>query len=764
MNDLHLHKMNISRIFLPKFRGWIAPLFGLLVSCVTPVSQVPEKPTRQVLADSVFIQEEHHAFPVGTDRKANEVRSIAVDNRQRVWIATADGIFRKEPGSSDWIAVLDGEDRGPAYAVAVDARGDVLLGTWNGLYSWHEGQTTRKNGPKPPISAIALHADHVYALGPNGIWQSNEQGWEEIPCGVARTVRDAVTDETGALWVATNAGLYRIKDGKTVLYQDTRELLSCYAKSIAFGPDHTQWVAVLGGVSVRKENKLLRNLTPAEGISSANVNCVRQSPDGTMWVGTDVGVVRYDAEYHHTLLFSKRWLLDDQVNALAFDREGNGWIATNKGVSQIRRRPMTLAQKQDYFYDRLMKRHIRPPWTCGSIRLDAPGDTAHWHPSDDDNDGEYTGGYLAMESFRYAVTKDPDALDKARKAFRYLRFLHEVTGKPGFFARSVIPTDWKTMHDPNRSFTERELAEELVKDPRRKSVEVRWHPSADGKWLWKGDTSSDEMDGHMMGYFFFYEYAAEASDKEEIRKHIASLMGGLMTNHFNLEDIDGTHTHWGVWSPDQLNRDPDWSSEKSLNSFELLAYLKLAAHVTGEARFQKAYQDLMEKEGYLDNAAQLNNKNPAWQIYFDRTMEGYIFPILIKYETDPTLKRFYQGLIDEWMKGQESGENLINNLTYALATGKIVNVPQTVSFLREIPLDLVDWHIDHTLREDVQLVRRPILEEMQVSELPPPAIRPTVRWDKNPWDAKNGNPMNEKEPVFWLWPYWMARYLHIIAG
>jgi hypothetical protein len=91
-------------------------------------------------------------------------------------------------------------------------------------------------------------------------------------------------------------------------------------------------------------------------------------------------------------------------------------------------------------------------------------------------------------------------------------------------------------------------------------------------------------------------------------------------------------------------------------------------------------------------------------------------------------------------------------------------VEQTIEFLKDTPLDLVDWPIDHTLREDVKVVHSPILEEVQISELPPASIRATVRWDKNPWAAIQGNPSQVREPVFWLWPYWEARYLGIIEN
>ncbi len=76
-------------------------------------------------------------------------------------------------------------------------------------------------------------------------------------------------------------------------------------------------------------------------------------------------------------------------------------------------------------------------------------------------------------------------------------------------------------------------------------------------------------------------------EKQLVRDHVSRIMDYLIKNNYNLVDIDGKHTRWGVWSPEQLNGDPDWSSEKSLNSFELLAYLKFAAHITGNEKYRK---------------------------------------------------------------------------------------------------------------------------------------------------------------------------------
>jgi len=733
-----------------------------LSSCRTPPKMEVSKPVSEAWQDVPFVQETHDGYQISKNKADNEIRSIAVDKEQNVWIATPSGVFLKKPDNRVWVPMILGEQGGPAYTVTINDNGDVLFGAWDGLYRYRNHQLKKEEGVKAPVSEICKDGTGNYALGPYGIWRYQAEKWVRQEYQIARSVRDASTDKDGNLWVATDAGLYRCRDGNTTLFQNVSDLISCYVHAVSFDPAGNIWAGVLGGVSVRRGDLLIKNLTSDQGIPSAHVNCIRQSPDGVMWVGTDVGVVRYARDGSHSLRFSKRWLTDDKVNDVAFDAEGNAWIGTANGVSEIKRKMMTLQDKKDNFYAQLMNKHMRDPWTCGILRLDNPGDTATWHNSDDDNDGEYTSGYLAMESFRYAVTKDPDAKIKARKAFDFLKYLQTVTGTEGFFARSIVPTSWTKVNDANRRYSPQEVAEELVKDPRYKPVETRWRKSKDGKWLWKGDTSTDEMDGHMMGYFFFYELAADADEKAMVRDHVKKIIDQLIVTKYNLTDIDGSPTHWAIWSPEQINHDPDWASERSINSFELLTYLKFAAHLTGDEKYEKEYRRLIDQEGYLDNVSHLNQKNPAWQIYFDRTLEGYLFPIIVKYETDPKLKAFYNQLIDEWMAKQPSGENLINNLMYAYATGKKVNIPQTIEFLKDTPLDLMDWPIDHTLREDVKVVRSPILEEVQISELPPASIRATVRWDKNPWGARQGDLTMVREPVFWLWPYWMARYQNII--
>jgi hypothetical protein len=714
-----------------------------------------------VYRDTAFSQEYHEAYPVGPTPTHNEVRSIVVDAHDNVWIATPRGIFVKKVNEKQWINAIPDQDQGPSFNVEVDKDSAVWMSTGNAIYRFKNNKIEKIPGAEGPISTFCRAKEGIYAAGPYGIWLYSNYGWTKKEYSIARSIRDMISDDHGGLWVGTDVGLYHSTPTGTKYLIGKDRLLSAYVRGVEVKGNYL-WAAGLGGVTILQNEDQITTLLPKDGIPSIQVNCVRRSPNGDMWIGTDVGVVRYSPDSSHSLLLSRRWLLDDHVNDIAFDKNGNAWIATQEGVSAVKKKKMTLASKQNYFYDVLMRRHIRDPWIAGQCRLPIAGDTTKWEPEDDDNDGEYTGNYLAMESFRYAVTKSEDAKEKAGKAFRFLKLLQEVTETDGFFARTIVPAQWTFFHDGNRTYTDHQLADELVKEPRFKPVTTRWHKSEDNKWMWKGDTSSDELCGHMFGYFFYYELVADEEEKKIIRTHVAKIIDHLMAHDFCLTDKDDKATRWGVWSPDKLNRDPEWSPDRSLNSMELLAFIKLAYYMTQDDKYQREYLRLIKEEGYLDNMNNIPNQDPAWFIYYDVILAAYQYPILLKCEKDPELLTFYHQHIDRWMELRKGDKNPLINFIYSFSTNKKVELESSVGLLKDTPLDLIDWTIDHTKREDIDIVHHPVLDEFQVSELQPASIRSTIRWDKNPWAVNTGNHHLEREPVFWLLPYWMGRYLDMI--
>ena len=101
------------------------------------------------------------------------------------------------------------------------------------------------------------------------------------------------------------------------------------------------------------------------------------------------------------------------------------------------------------------------------------GDSAIW-----------TGHFLAAESFRYAVTKSPDARVNIMTALQGIRQLLDVTGND-LLARCAIPEDSPYAGDI--------LSEEGNSHPIFTGI-------VDGrKWYWVGDTSRDQIVGVMFG-------------------------------------------------------------------------------------------------------------------------------------------------------------------------------------------------------------------------------------------------------------------------
>jgi len=717
----------------------------------------------QSVADTPFVQEyaEHHR--VGKTADENDVRAIAVDKEGRVWAATKAGIYALEKGT--WKKTMSQQEAGPTYDVVVDNSGTVWVGAWNGLYRFAKGTLHKVNGISVPIAVLCESKGEVICAGPDGMWRGSGEKWAQMKGNWASSVRAIVPDPHEGIWIATSIGLYHDTDRMDALYHTSDELLSSNLRALAVSSDSRLRIGGTGGIDVYESGKRVAHFTGEQGLPCTDVRCLAFTPGGALWAGTGLGVARYDGK-NWSLRHSKRWLPDDDVRDIVIPEHDTAWIATGAGVTTIRGRTMmTLADKADHYLKICLARHVREPYLVERCFLRVPGDTTTFAPMDTDNDGQYTGMYLAMESFRYAVTRDPQARENARKAFHAMEFLQTVTGTQGFVARTVIPSTWARMADPNERISPQEYAERHVIDPRWKKVEPRWRPSADGKWLWKGDTSSDEITGHMFGYLFYYDLAADETEREHVRNLVARIMDYVIDGGFVLKDIDGKATRWAVWSPEKLNRDPDWRPERGVNSVEILSFLKVAYHMTGNEKYQKSYRYLIDKHGYAENTRRAKVTVPSERTHIDDELLALAYPGLLKYETDPELKKIYLEGLNHWYQNIANEYSPFYGFVYGGVVGRDFGFQGCVEFLRDTPLDIVQWTVDNTRREDIKLVRRPELEVLQTDRLLTASERGIIRWDENPWRTIQGDDgRTESSGVFWLLPYWMGRYYGFIEA
>ncbi|MBN2091706.1 regulator [candidate division KSB1 bacterium] len=717
----------------------------------------------QIITDTPFKQEFHHPYQIGKSPVENDILAIAVDSTQGIWAASQAGAFLLAKNTKIWYQKLPVNQIGPVFDIAVDEKNTVWIGAWNGLYLYAKDKIQKIENITYPISKICVSKSHAAAFAPDGYWILSGKKWEFYPLKSAASIKDVLMDSAGTFWIATGMGLYYQTADSVQLFRHPPDLLSADVRALVYDNQQNLWIGGLGGISVYQNQQMKQYFTPENGLPTIFVQCLNRNHDGRMWIGTQKGLIKYDGKTW-SLRHSRRWLMDDDVRDIAFDRNGTAWIATAKGVSAILQKPMTLAQKANHYLRICLNRHVRPPYLVEKCLLKTPGDTSSWQPRDDDNDGQYTSMYLAMESFRYAASKSAQAKENAQKAFAALHFLQTVTETPGFVARTVIPVTWKNMADPNEKISDADWAYRRIQDPREKRVENRWRLSKNGKWCWKGDTSSDEITGHMAGYLFYYDLVADSLEKITVRDHVCKIVDYIIDGGYVLKDIDGQHTRWGVWSPEKLNNDPNWAAERGINSVEILSYIKLAHHVSNNPRYHDEYIKLLYEHHYLQNVLEAKSLNPSWRTHIDDELLALAFPCLLIYEKDPAILQVYQQSIERLYTAVKDDQSPYFIFTYSLCTGKMQDLNAALAYLRDAPLDLINWRIDNSWREDLKLVHTPEFEQIQTNRLLPPSERGIIRWDNNPFAAVQGDGGHtESDGVWWLLPYWIGRYSGFIT-
>jgi hypothetical protein len=721
------------------------------------------------IPDTPFYQDYHEAYPLKTPAE-NDVRALAFDAGGRLWAATGAGVRYLESGQ--WKTPEGGAALGPAYALYRDARGQIWVGAWNGLYRAAPEKVSPAGIAGTPIGAIRGRRNEaeetIFAAGPHGIWRSENGAWQKIKGAWQTAIRALLPTPDDRLWIGTASGLYLQElsgpQPASTRYSRPDVVLSSNIYALTELPDGTFCIASTGGLDFYRGTQRVRSLTAKDGMPNRQARAVARDADGRLWIATKLGVARYD-NGRWSLRHSRRWLLSDDARDVVIGPDGTAWVATAAGVDAIRRKKMTLAEKADYFLKMLRARHIRPPGLVGPAVLVTPGDLSRSFIEDDDNDGEHTGMYCAMESMRYAVTQDPTARENAKAAFHALRVLQQATGTPHFIARSVLPLGTAPRHEVDRTFTPQEIAEMNRANLREKIIEKRWIPSKDGQWLWKRDASSDEVDGHMFGYAAYYDLAADEAEKKLVADQVDRIIGGIIDHGYVLQDIDGKGTEWGNWSPESLNGDPNWHEERAGNSVEIIAFLGVAYHVTGKARYQEAAKFLIEKHGYDKNMLDTIFDTPSERTHIEDELLTMVYHNLLTHLIFPSLKATAQTSMQRWHEACARDGIPFYDFVYNRFSGKQVPLERAVETLRDWPLDMIEWTVDNSQREDVQKDLTPGTDEGMLTRLLPRSEMGLCMWDQEPYRAVIGRGGDrEDKPTDWLLAYWMGRYYGLLTA
>ncbi len=465
--------------------------------------------------------------------------------------------------------------------------------------------------------------------------------------------------------------------------------------------------------------------------------------DGRVILSSEAGLIIL-SNGSRKYLPATRWACEKDINCAIVSGD-SVWTATNSGVSKITETEMTLEEKADYCFNLVEEKYVRTLGYVTGIGNIKNCDINTGKPNITDNDGLWTQIYVGCLSYAYAVTKNEKYLEAARRSMNAMVYLTKISGVKGFTARAV-----RFEGEPGFGTVVKRDGQE-------------WHKAPNGECEWLGETSSDEMTGHFFGFSLYYDFCANDEEKALIKEVLCDIVDHILEHNYRLCDVDGLPTTWAIWDPDQLNRNNMWVWEKCINSLELLTFLNVAYHVSGDEKYRNEFLRLAVDEHYLLNAAQ-HKKDDGHTNHIDDNLGFLCTMTILRIEKDPAIRKYLlMGLKHHWE--YELPEHCaLYSIVYGAFSGDACSLDNAVKELREYPLDFVNRPLYNSSRKDLvyDTEQEKWGEPVQLKKALDIDARNVHNYDTNPFRADEGHGRSACSPTPYLLPYWFGRYYGLI--
>lgn len=332
------------------------------------------------------------------------------------------------------------------------------------------------------------------------------------------------------------------------------------------------------------------------------------------------------------------------------------------------------------------------------------GDSATW-----------TGHYLAAESFRYNVTRSPDALANVRKAIAGLKSLADVTGI-NLLARCIVLAD-----SPFAASIANEEAQHGI---------YRASP-----WFWVGNTSRDQYSGAIFGLAVAYDVVDDAAVKASSSDLITRLVAFLTGHDWSVTMPDGSASTSFLVRPDQM-----------------LALTQVARHVNPD-RFS-TYYDILRVTLSATMYAPLGVDVLNDDSYFKFNIDYVNLYNLIRLESSS-----FRGVYNQAysiLRGHTAGHlnAFFNMIDRGISGPDAFRDAATLQMLDQwLTRSRRDFYVDLSGKVDV-------CGSQACQPIPVPLRVPTdFLWQRSPFQlAGGGSGVVEGAGIDYILPYWMARY------
>lgn len=292
--------------------------------------------------DGRFVYE---APPPGAPVNMTLSNWLAVDDRDRVWVGTMDGLrLRGDDGVLGNAPARLGLPPGSAWPYRAPD-GALWIVAEGALYRMQD-DGARLVHTLPGISHTTAmlqdrHGDLWLGTENQGLFRIGSRGVEHLPEN--RQVRSGriaslFEDAEGSIWVGGNGGLYRLRETLFSNYTTADGLSGDYVRAVMEDDRQRLWVGSAAGLDRMERDGRIVPVPLRNSVGRApSVLSLAQSRDGAVWAGTfGDGIYRIDRDGRSRHYGTAEGLAAGNVRVMSADRDGNGiWAGTQRGLVRI---------------------------------------------------------------------------------------------------------------------------------------------------------------------------------------------------------------------------------------------------------------------------------------------------------------------------------------------------------------------------------------------------------------------------------------------
>jgi ligand-binding sensor domain-containing protein/serine phosphatase RsbU (regulator of sigma subunit) len=288
------------------------------------------------------------------------VNAIFKDLTGAMWFGTNAGIARFYPGSEKKSVVYNKKNSSVYKDIRFfrqDSDGNLWIGANEGgviLYN----MKTSKFESQLYINSILYHGGQVKAMEidkQNNLWigtveglavgtinEKNFQRYTIMDSLTVSTITALYCDPNGDMWIGTEPkgkkpGLIKY-DAAKKNFRQVSVLLGIFPKTMIMDSKGVLWIGTGQGLLAFKNDSIISTLTQDDGLLSNNINLLANGDDGSIYIGTNIGLNRYFPASRRIFSYTERngfTGIETKPNAVFKNPVGDLWFGTANGAIHL---------------------------------------------------------------------------------------------------------------------------------------------------------------------------------------------------------------------------------------------------------------------------------------------------------------------------------------------------------------------------------------------------------------------------------------------